>query len=200
MKILALDTSRKISTVAFLDTDNHHTYATAYEEKNNEGLLPMIDAVLKEVGVPLKAIDRLGVCLGPGSFTGLRIGVTTMKSFAQMAHIPVFGVGIFDVMHQASQAEGIPMLDARGGRVYYDDQGKATIGEYDALSINQPIVFAEDAYARQVEDAAVLSEDINVAAVIAEIVAQKDDEGDWRHVFPEYVGVSQAERNLKGKA
>lgn len=199
MKILALDTTRKVSTVSLWDTETDSYTTKSYEERNNEGLLPMISGLLEESGYALTAIDRLGVCIGPGSFTGLRIGVTTMKSFAQMLGIPVFGIGLFEAMKEAAKEEGTPLLDARGGRVYYDDQGQAKIAQFSDLNLEKPILFSNDPYTETMKEAIVL-DDSPLSEIIAQRTVQKEGDGDWRSVFPEYVGVSQAERNRKKDA
>lgn len=84
-------------------------------------LVPMIDKVLKKARTPLKAIDCFALSVGPGSFTGLRIGVATVKGFAYSLGKPVVTVPTLDVIAEnARRFKGVicPVLDARKKKVY----------------------------------------------------------------------------------
>ncbi len=84
-------------------------------------LMPLVDDLLRTAGVSMQEIGLFAVTIGPGSFTGLRIGVSTVKAFAQATGKPVAPVGTLDLLAQNFSAfPGIlcPMLDARRDRVY----------------------------------------------------------------------------------
>ena len=93
MNILAVDTAGKTAAVAVLRDD-----VLLYEAQCNNGLthsetlLPMIDTALKAAGLTVDDLDVLGVTNGPGSFTGLRIGLAVVKGLALPRQIPCAGV------------------------------------------------------------------------------------------------------------
>jgi tRNA threonylcarbamoyladenosine biosynthesis protein TsaB len=84
-------------------------------------LLPLIDEALATAGIALDELDLLAVSIGPGSFTGLRIGLSVAKGLALATELPVIGVPTLDAYaHAAGVRPGIlcPVLDARKGEVY----------------------------------------------------------------------------------
>ena len=91
-----------------------------------EALAPMIDAVMAEAGMSFTDLDRLAVTVGPGSFTGLRVGIATARGLALAAVLPVVGVTTLEavaanVPAQEAAARGgriVAVLDARRGELY----------------------------------------------------------------------------------
>src|SRR5262245_52075822 len=84
-------------------------------------LLPLIDAALAAAGVGLRQLDLLAVSIGPGSFTGLRIGLSVAKGLALATGLPVVGVPTLEAyaLHVGPRPGLIcPVLDARKGEVY----------------------------------------------------------------------------------
>ncbi|MBO5488494.1 MAG: tRNA (adenosine(37)-N6)-threonylcarbamoyltransferase complex dimerization subunit type 1 TsaB, partial [Eubacterium sp.] len=93
MKILAIDSSGLVASVALLDDDKLVGEYTIHNKKtHSQTLLPMIDAMLTMAEVPVEEVDMLAVAAGPGSFTGLRIGASTAKGLAQALAIPIVPV------------------------------------------------------------------------------------------------------------
>lgn len=117
MIILAADTSLPILSVALL-RDDQLLAATAIEGRasRNEKLLPAIDWLLKESGVDRTAIDLFAVTRGPGSFTGVRIGLATMQGMALALGKPVCAMST----HEA-------VAPARGKWVIVDDAGRGEL-------------------------------------------------------------------------
>ena len=122
MNLLALDTAGKTAAVAVLRDDT-----LLYEAQCNNGLthsetlLPMIDTALKACGLTVDDLDVLGVTNGPGSFTGLRIGIAAIKGLAFPDDTPCIGVSTPEaIAYGLLGFEGtvIPMMDARCGQVY----------------------------------------------------------------------------------
>ena len=90
MKILAIDTSSRICSVSILEDKNLIIEKHNNDEKtHSQKLMPLIDEIFKESKYELKNIDLLACSLGPGSFTGLRIGISTVKAFSDATKIPV---------------------------------------------------------------------------------------------------------------
>lgn len=132
MKLLAIDTSTDYLSLAV--TDGAKALGRFHERspmRHSSLLVPMIDRLLKDVKVRLKDIDCFCVSIGPGSFTGLRIGVTTIKGFAYVLKRPIVAVPTLDVIaDNVKNFRGIicPVLDARKNKVYaclYSSDGNA---------------------------------------------------------------------------
>lgn len=100
-KIIAWDTSARVGTlVAIEDGALVGEYYTDVQAVHSEKLLWSIDHLLKKVGWTLEELTALGVGVGPGSFTGLRIGVTTARTLALSLDIPVVGVSSLFLLAQ----------------------------------------------------------------------------------------------------
>ena len=88
---------------------------------HSQTLMPLIDDTLKRAGMTLEQIDRIAVSHGPGSFTGVRIGIATVKGLAFAGDIPCTGVStLAAIAHGAACADGVlcPVMDARRDQVY----------------------------------------------------------------------------------
>jgi len=122
MLILGIDTSTLVGSVGLLN-DNAvlGEFTLNIKRTHSERLLPALDTLLRETGVSLAEIDLISVAQGPGSFTGLRIGVTTANSLAQAAEKNIIGVTSLEVLaDNLAYVQGLicPILDARKGEVY----------------------------------------------------------------------------------
>lgn len=122
MKILGIDSSGVAASVAILEDEQLVAeYMVNYKLTHSQTLMPMIDEICKMVEVDLSTIDAIGVTDGPGSFTGLRIGVGTAKGMALALDIPIVGVSTLDaIAHNLPYTENLicPILDARREQVY----------------------------------------------------------------------------------
>ncbi len=92
--------------------------ATASDRGALESLAVLLERLLRQGGVEVDALDLIGVCTGPGSFTGLRIGVAFAKTLAQTRNIPIVGISSYDVAEFAITFTPIVSV-ARGKRDYY---------------------------------------------------------------------------------
>ncbi len=145
MRILAIDTSTDFLSLAILKNEKilarFHKKA---EMRHSVLLVPMIDKLLKKAKIGLKNIDCFAISIGPGSFTGLRIGVTVVKGLAYALKKPIVAVPTLDVIAwNAVKFKGIicPVLDARKNKVYaciYKSDGKSMkrITNYLLLSVS----------------------------------------------------------------
>jgi tRNA threonylcarbamoyladenosine biosynthesis protein TsaB len=122
MKILGMDTSTSCGSVGLVDDESVISeYQLNIPVTHTERLLSTIDLVLKEAHMAIGDMDGWAVSLGPGSFTGLRIGVSAIKGLALATGKPVSGVSTLDVLAYpiASTPYLIcPILNARKGEVY----------------------------------------------------------------------------------
>ena len=167
MKLLMIDTSTIVATAAVLDVDRLIAETIVnYKKKHSEKMLPSIDHMLQDSGLGLKDFDVFGVVNGPGSFTGLRIGMATAKGFAQALNKPMVTVSTLEALAAnvcASDSTICPIIDAQRGQVYvalYQSDGesaepslKITMAEgvydVDTLSrklkdLNQPVMLLGD--------------------------------------------------------
>ncbi len=122
MKILSVDTSSNVATVAVTDDEKLVCEILVNTKKtHSQTLMPMIDSALKQSELEISNIDLIASANGPGSFTGLRIGVSAVKGFAHALDIPVVGVSILTAMaYNLPFCEYTisPILDARRNQVY----------------------------------------------------------------------------------
>ncbi len=122
MKVLGIDTCTSCESVGLIDDGEVISdYLLNIPVTHSERLLGAVEFVLREACCPIGNIDGWAIALGPGSFTGLRIGVGTVKGLAFATGKPVAGVSILDVL--ASQIAPTPhlicpILDARKSEVY----------------------------------------------------------------------------------
>lgn len=122
MKILAVDTSTRTCSVALIDDDALIAETTTgVSRTHTKHLMDMIAHTLADAGLGLDHIDALAVVKGPGSFTGLRIGISTVQGLAVAAGKPVAGVSALEALAWQSMAYRgniYPMIDARRAEVY----------------------------------------------------------------------------------
>ena len=122
MKILAVDTSTQTCSVALTDNDELIAETTTgIRQTHSKHLMDMIAQLLAGAKLDTNAIDGLAVVNGPGSFTGLRIGVSTVKGMASATGMPVCGVSALEALAWQCQAYAgriYPMIDARKAEVY----------------------------------------------------------------------------------
>ncbi|WP_055567040.1 tRNA (adenosine(37)-N6)-threonylcarbamoyltransferase complex dimerization subunit type 1 TsaB [Streptomyces atriruber] len=128
MLLLALDTATPAVTVALHDGSSVVSESSQVDaRRHGELLLPAVDRVLADAGLRLDAVTGIVVGVGPGPYTGLRVGLMTADTFGLALGVPVHGVCTLDGLAYASGIEGGPFVvatDARRKEVYwarYDD-------------------------------------------------------------------------------
>lgn len=227
MKILGLDTSTMISTCAVMEGNEIiGEYTINQNMSHSEKLVPMIKELLDNLNLRPKDIDLYGVALGPGSFTGLRIGVGTVKTLAHLFDKPIVGISTLEALayNLPYNKTIVPMIDARRNRVYtgiytWQEEELKTLKEEEAIEIEKLFEILDD-----YEDIVIsgdgsqvykdvirenLGDRIKVATAGANIcrassicdLAKRNYErglvGDYYKIAPEYLRPSQAERSLK---
>lgn len=123
--ILVIDTSGPVCAAGIYDAGKNAIVASKSEmlgKGHAERLIPMIDEVLSEGGLTLKDMTRIGVTVGPGSFTGIRVGVAAARGFALSLGIPAVGVTTLQVV-----AEQVLEIDPPAPVVAVIDAGRAEI-------------------------------------------------------------------------
>lgn len=123
MKILAADTATRSCSVAVIAGDSLLAESTTVNSQtHSRQLLNIIDAVIKKARVKITELDGFAVSIGPGSFTGLRIGITSIKGLAFSLNKPVLGISSLETLaFQCKQYPYLicPLIDARKQEVYY---------------------------------------------------------------------------------
>lgn len=134
MRVLAIDTSNLVLSVAVVEEERVLAEMTTNQQKNHSiRLMDCISELLDATDTLPEQLGGLGVAKGPGSYTGVRIGVATAKSMAWSLNLPVVGVSSLQAV--AMNALGfpgliVPLFDARRGQVYtgaYRTEGMASV-------------------------------------------------------------------------
>lgn len=146
MKILAIDTSSKVCSVSILEDEVVTDEIILDDGKtHSENLMPLLDTLLNHNSVNIQDIEMMAVCVGPGSFTGIRIGVSTVKAIANVLNIKIASVTSLEALARNIEAEKdqiiVPLIDARNNKVYAGvfDSDFNLIEEYMADDINNVI-------------------------------------------------------------
>ena len=131
MNIMAFDSSAKVASVAVCsETEILAEFSTNTGLTHSQTLLPMAEQVLACANISMEQIDAFAVASGPGSFTGLRIGISAVKGMAQVLDKPCIGVSTLEGLIQNLQGLdgiGCAVMDARCNQVY---NCLYTLGEY----------------------------------------------------------------------
>ncbi len=125
MYILAIETTGPLCSVALLKENQILNVKNSTDQKNHlRDLTPLIKELLEEAMVDKSELDFIVASKGPGSFTGVRIGVTTARALGQVLEVPLVGVGTLDAFcfkPEARAQEGVVacgIINARRGQVY----------------------------------------------------------------------------------
>src|SRR4051812_37389173 len=148
MLILAIDTALEACAAGVLDTDAGKMIARQslpMKRGHAEALMPLIARVIKESGIGFAGLDRVAVTTGPGSFTGLRVGLSAARGIALAADKPVVGVTTLTAFAAPVVSENdepravVAAIDARHDHVYFQMVG----GDGSSLIVPQVAPIAE---------------------------------------------------------
>ena len=121
MRVLALDTCLSSCSVAVLDGERTLAWASEPMERGHqERLAPLAREVMERAGLAFSDLDRIAVTLGPGSFTGLRVGLAFAKGLGLALDRPVIGLGCLEVLaapYAAAPGRTLALLPGRGDAV-----------------------------------------------------------------------------------
>lgn len=229
MKILAVDTSDNTATACVAEDNKLLAECVVnYKKTHSQTLMPMIDKCLNDSGTDISQIDLFAVANGPGSFTGLRIGVSAVKGMAHALDKPIIEVSTLEGMaYNLYMCADIvcPIMDARRSQVYnavYSwDNGKLNIlTPPRALSVEECVEDVKK-YGRRVvflgggvdvhreyiteqmgENAVFAPFSCNAqraAALAAAAMSRIDEKKTCYEVVPFYLRKPQAERELEEK-
>lgn len=223
MKILSIDTSTMMSSITIME-DNRiiGDYNISQEETHSEMLIPLLKRAVDDLKISLDEIDLFVVASGPGSFTGLRIGMASIKAIAQVFDKPIVGVSTLEAMAFSilNNHSIISLIDARGKRYYtgmYKWQDNKLVKEFEEILKESElfeIIKQQNSVTLVGEAIDVLSDEIknyeNVRlshpglnngigrnlCVIAKERFENNDLDNYFDLTPSYLRKSQAEINL----
>ena len=221
MKILSVDTSSSNCAVALLEDDNLIDENSLNNGKtHSENLMPLIAELLERNNIELKRIGLITVSVGPGSFTGIRIGIASVKAMAEVHNIKIAGVTSLETLAKIDNSERnkICLLDARNNQVYFGvfDKNYNLLEDYKADDINSLIeimkkyensvaigdgaVLHKELLENNINGILVLKECLQTAENTGKIGYKKFLEGKLENadtIMPFYLRKSQAERMKK---
>lgn len=154
-KILALDTATENCSVALLVNDKVYVRSEVAPRDHTKKVLPMVDEVLQEAGLTLTDLDALAFGRGPGSFTGVRIGIGIAQGLAFGADLPMIGISTLAAMAQGAYrmhgAEQVATaIDARMSEVYWARYVRQEDGSWQARDeecVTPPLLVAQNSEA-----------------------------------------------------
>lgn len=222
MLVLSIDTSTKIGSVALYDSEIGILGEINLYVKTNHSniIMPLIDNLLKITNKKIEEIDKIGVVIGPGSFTGIRIGVAIAKGLCYGTDKKIVGINSLDLLaYNCEKTESliVSMIDARKERVYYgmyryegntlvrvseyrDDEIREILGSIQEKSI---IFVGDGAIAnKELIEKLVTDKDVKIVSkansiqrggILAELSSKKEED-DLYLLEPYYISKSQAER------
>jgi tRNA threonylcarbamoyladenosine biosynthesis protein TsaB len=145
MKILAVDTSTASGSIALLDgVQVMAEWTLLLAQTHNRRLLKRVDLILRELGWTLEHLGGFAVTSGPGSFTGLRIGVTTIKTLAWAAQKPFASIPSLDALAAPFRFAALPvcpLIDARKDEIYfsfYQPDGTGNVQAITPYKVDSP--------------------------------------------------------------
>lgn len=123
-RLLAIDTATEACSVALLNNERQLAHFELCAREHTQRILPLVQQLLQEGGVALKELDALAFGRGPGSFTGVRIGIGIAQGLALGAGLPLIGISTLKTMAQGAwRLNGairvLAAIDARMGEVYW---------------------------------------------------------------------------------
>ena len=226
MRILAIESSSKPASVAVCE--DGELVSMLFQRSgltHSRTLLPMAQDMLKNLEKTISDIDLIAVAHGPGSFTGIRIGISAALGLAWGADIPVIGVSTLEAMAYQTEAGGYTIcsvLDARRGQIYNakfarregrlerlcpDRAISLETLALEASESNESLFLIGDGAGLCADFLAQKSIDFALAPAISRnqtafgvsLAAQNSEVPPGRDVTPNYIRLSQAERILKGE-
>lgn len=227
MKILAVECSSLSAGAAV--TEDFKVLGESFANvglTHSQTLMPMVESVLKTTGVDIKDIDVFSVSAGPGSFTGVRIGVSAVKGLADAQDKPCFAVSALEgIAYPFKDFEAVicPVMDARCNQVYtamFENGIRITEDEailidelkQKIIALNKKVVFAGDAAEMvynwlkdEIDDIYLCAPQMqyahasSIALLSYEKLLSGEKTVNSKELLPAYLRLPQAERELNNK-
>lgn len=224
MKILAIETSSKVCAVALFEDDKLIKELISEDENTHSvKLMPLIDELLKQTNTNVKDIDLFAVDKGPGSFTGIRIGIATAKAFVDVTESKIIGITSLEALAYNIEQDGIicSIIDARNDNVYcglferknnivkkYGDLEFSSINELlvrltkldkNIIFIGSGAIVHKEIINNQLKEKAIFIENessnkLNARNIALAAFNNKEKAGNSNSILPTYLRKSNAER------
>ena len=200
--ILFIDTSSSYVTVSIANTNTIvHEFKRKIDNDIASKIMSIINMELVESNIGIKSIEKIFVVNGPGSFTGVRIGVTIAKTIAWALDIKVIPVSSLELMATTPSTNKylVPLIDARRGNVYAGvyDTDLNTIVEDKLVSVSDILRYDNSEFTfisyDEIKDINTMKPDTNILKVVNKHI---NDEGIIAHKLkPKYLKLTEAEEN-----
>lgn len=183
MNILACDSTRDELLVVLAVDDKIYHKSVSGKRGHSPLIMELVDNLFKEADLKPKDIDVYSVCVGPGSFTGIRIGIATFNALAYATGAKRVEVNSFELLSYGID-DGVFSIDAGNGNLYIAKKKDGKI----------EMSFLEKG---ETADCEFLSREVDYSTAFKNIVTEKCENNDYVDGFkPLYLRKSQAERNL----
>jgi len=219
MIILGIDTATSVASVALMDDEKLIGLMTLNDKKtHSQKLMVLIESLFEQTGIGIHDVDKIAVAVGPGSFTGLRIGVTTAKALAHGARKPVVEISALESLAAGLIHKNVcAMFDARRDTVFTGIYGEDGLSD-SQIHIDELIEICQkmdricfvgdgaykhrDRLVESLGDKAVFAPrhlNISSAGALCELAMTKDISHKYDDVHVTYLRKSQAEREYEEK-
>ena len=224
MKFLSIDTASNLCTVAILEDKKCIKEIIINDARNHsEKIMPVIEQVLQETSLTLNNIDLIVCDKGPGSFTGIRIGVGTVLAFQDSLNIPCIGISSLEALAYNVEQDGLicSLIDAKNSNVYvgffeHKNNEYSQIGNLEFKNINEvlSLLQKQNTSITFVGDGAIANKNLIEDLIPNSIFCEKNNlssfslglagyetyaKGISTSIMPLYLRKSQAERALEEK-
>ena len=224
MKVLGIDTSSNATSIAVIEDNKLMCeYTVNTKTTHSQKLMPMIENMLKISEINVNDMDMISICQGPGSFTGLRIGMATAKALSHVNNLPIVGVNSLELLAgnmDLSDKKICSILDAQRTQVYmgqykFENNKLVEIKSVDVVEIDELLeelkssneewilvgeaVYKYEDKIKEIENICVPapSHNVNKASSLCTIAMNKYDQNidvyDCYTINPVYIRKSQAE-------
>ena len=205
MKILLIDTANSFVTVSIIENEKllYYFHEQIISDMASK-IIPIIDDAFNKVNFKLEDIDKIFVCNGPGSFTGIRVGVTVAKTIAWALKKEIVPISSLELMATTNTTKKylVPMIDARRGNVFgaIYDKKLDCIKKDKLININELINNLNSDYEfisyDNISQKDVIKPNIDVIKIVNK---HKNDKGINPHnLNPNYLKLTEAEENKRG--
>jgi len=219
MFILGIETTGKVGSVAIIDENGKTVNRVTTDSMSHlRELVPMIKELVDELGISLNELDAIAVSVGPGSFTGIRIGLATAKTLAQTLGKKCISVNSLEIFKEKADSDNkvAVIYNARRGQVYgaiYGNDGSEILApgpymldevlevaeEYDDIKWygDGVIAYADRLSGMNIAEADEINQSADMVCRCACLKLEDGELLDFDQLEPEYMRLPEAEQKLK---
>ncbi|MDA3792182.1 MAG: tRNA (adenosine(37)-N6)-threonylcarbamoyltransferase complex dimerization subunit type 1 TsaB [Elusimicrobia bacterium] len=173
---LAIDTTTEIFTVALGSAEKVYASKVIKGKKHSDRLIPSIEEVIQKSSTSFYDVKAIGVCAGPGSFTGIRIGLSCALTMAQVLNIPVYSLSLLDI---AGRSVRCPAIKAFGKKYYFAEYEKSGNRKEEIRIIEEQELIKMEGVQAKVDPVQLLKE--------TAVFFKSKKKGKWTDIEPLYL-------------